>query len=229
MQARNPSDEELWETCRRLNSDFEPHGRRRWLGKPEARPDCATCRWFVELFRASPDWGACANPESPRGGLLTYREQGCWQQEPEGERRHQAARSARCDFMRGFEKFLRDEAADFIRGEVRKANDPSPEEETPGREREETRQASLFVIVRRLLRHADEDFRCPAFDEMVARARKDTRRYGEFARCHLARTVQDDVSGIRLPGNVRELEDKFWRRVDAIISEALEGRRAEPN
>ena len=26
MQARNPSDEELWEACRRLPSDWEPHG-----------------------------------------------------------------------------------------------------------------------------------------------------------------------------------------------------------
>ena len=224
MQARNPNDDELWDACRKLPSDWEPHGQRKWHGRREARPDCATCCWFVELFRASPDWGACANPESPRGGLLTYREQGCWQQEPEEERCHQAARSARCDFMRGFEKFLRDKAADYIRGEVRKANDPSHEEETPGPEREKTRQASVFVIVRRLLRHADEDFRRPAFHAMAARARRDTRRYWEFARCYWARTVGMDISGIRLPENTRELEGKFWGSVDAAISKALAGR-----
>src|SRR5208337_510770 len=122
MEAGNPSDEELWEACRKLPSDWEPHGERKWLGRREDRPDCATCYWFVELFRTWPDWGACANPESARAGLLTFREQGCWQHQAEKEGRYQATRPARCDFIRGFEKFLRERAADFIRGEVRKTN-----------------------------------------------------------------------------------------------------------
>jgi len=228
MQARNPSDEQLWEACRRLPSDFEPYGQRRWPGRRESRPDCATCRWFVELFRTWPDWGACANPESPRAGLLTFREQGCWQSEPEEERRHQATRSARCDFMRGFERFLREEAADFIREEVRKANDPFPDEEPPAPTPEHIRQAPLFAVVRRLLRHADEDFRRPAFDGMAARARKDTRRHWESARCCWARTVGEKISETRLPDNLRELEDEFWGRADAAISEALGGRGLRP-
>jgi hypothetical protein len=228
MEAGNPSDEELWATCRRLPSDWEPHGQRRWHGRRESRPDCDTCRWFVGLLRTSPDWGACAKPESERAGLLTFREQGCWQHEPEEEHRQQATRSARCDFMRGFEKFLREEAAAFIKAEVRNENDPSPDEEPPAPTPREIRQTPLFIVVRRLLRHADEDFRRPAFDGMTARARKDTRRYWEFARCYWARTVGEKISEIRLPENVRELEDEFWRRVDDTISEALEGRGLRP-
>jgi hypothetical protein len=224
-QAMEASDERaLWEAYRKLPSDFEPHGQRRWPGKLEERPDCATCRWFMGLFRTWPDWGACANPESPRAGLLTFREQGCWEHEPEKERRRcQAARSARCDFMRGFERFLREQAADFIKEEVRKANDPSPDEGPSAHAPEHIRQAPLFVVVRRLLKHADEDFRRPAFDAMTARARKDTRRHWEFARRYWAR-MGIDISKIRLPENVRELEDGFWGRVDETIREALRGR-----
>ena len=228
MEAGNPSDEELWEACRKLPSDWEPHGQRRWLGRRESRPDCATCCWFVELFRTWPDWGACANPESARAGLLTFREQGCWQFEPEKGTRHVMTRSAQCDFLRIFEKFLREQAADFIREEVRKANDPSPDEEPPAITMEHIRQTPLSVVVRRLLRHADEDFRRPAFDGMAARARKDSRRCWEFARCYWARTVGEDVSEIRLPENMRELEDGFWSRVDTTVTEALGGRGSRP-
>ena len=228
MEAGNPSDEELWEACRKLPSDWEPHGQRRWPGRREDRPDCDTCRWFVELFRTWPDWGACANPESARAGLLTFREQGCWQHEQEKERCRPAARTARCGFMRVFEAFLREQAADFIKDQVRRANDPSPEDEPPAPTPRQIRQTLLFAVIRRLLRHADEDFGRPAFDVMAARARKDTRRHWEFARCFWARRVGEDISGIRLPENMRELEEKFWRRVDSAISEALRGRKPRP-
>jgi hypothetical protein len=130
--------------------------------------------------------------------------------------------------MRGFEKFLREQAADFIREEVRKANDPSPDEEPPAPTPENIRETPLFVVLRRLLRHADEDFRRPALDVMAASARKHTRRYWEFARCYWARTVGEDISEIRLPENMRELEDGFWRRVDDTISETLRGRGSRP-
>jgi hypothetical protein len=228
MEARNPSDDELWEACRKLPSDFEPHGQRKWLGRRESRPDCATCCWFVELFRTWPDWGACANPESPRAGLLTFREQGCWQFEPEKGTRHGMTRSAQCDFMRIFEKLLREQAADFIKEEVRKANDPLPDEEPSATTPEDIRQTPLSVVVRRLLRHADEDFRRPAFDGMAARARKDARRYWEFARCYWARTVGVDISEIDLPVNTWQREEEFWGRVDATISEVLRGRGSRP-
>jgi hypothetical protein len=224
MQTRNPSDDELWDVCKTIPSDWEPYGQRRWHRKKEARPDCDTCRWFAELFRTSPDWGACANPESERAGLLTFREQGCWQHEPGKEHRYRAARPARCDFMRRFEAFLREQAASFIKEEVRKANDPLPDEETPAPTPEAIRETPLSVVVRRLLRHAEMDFLRPAFDGMAARASKDTRRYWEFARCYWARTVGVDISEIDLPEDMSELDEKFWGRVDATICEALGGR-----
>jgi len=228
MEAGNPSDEELWDVCRRLPTDWEPHGKRRWHGRREDRPDCDTCRWFTGLFRTSPDWGVCANPESPRAGLLTHREQGCWQHEPEKDRWYQAARPACCGLMRVFEAFLREQAADFIKDQVRRANDPSPEGEPPAPTPRQVRQTLLFAVIRRLLRHADEDFRRPAFDAMASRARKDTRRYWEFARCYWARKVGEVIPEIRLPENMRELEEKFWKRVGAAIAEALGERGARP-
>jgi hypothetical protein len=130
--------------------------------------------------------------------------------------------------MRGFEKFLREQAADFIREEVRKANHPSPDEEPPAPTPGNIRETPLFVVLRRLLRHADEDFRRPAFDGMAASARKDTRRYWEFARCFWSRTLGMDISEINLPENTWELEDGFWGRVDDTISEALRGRGSRP-
>ena len=220
------SDGPLWEACRKLPSDWEPVGQRRWHGRPEARPDCDTCCWFLELLRTSPDWGACSNPESERAGLLTFREQGCWQHEPEKERRFQVIPSARCGFMRRFEAFLREQAADFIKAEVRRANDPSPGGEPPATIPEDIRETPLFFVVRRLLRHAAEDFSRPAFARMVASARKDTRRYWEFACCFWSKELGLDISEVGLPTNAWELEQKFWSRVDATIAKALRERRS---
>ncbi len=224
MQVRGASDEQLWEACRKLPSDWEPHGKRKWHGRREDRPDCATCRWFVELFRTWPDWGACANPESARAGLLTFREQGCWKHEPGKRPRHGEPRTVRCAFKDCFERVLREQAADFIREEVRKVNDPSADAPRA----ENICGTSLPAILRCLLRHADEDFRRPAFDAMAARARKDTKRYWEFGRCFWAGSTGLDIAEISLPENARELEDEFWRRVDAAISKALEGRGSGP-
>ena len=227
MEAGNPSDEQLWEACRKLLADWEPLGQRRWHGRREDRPDCDSCRWFTELFRTAPDWGVCCNKESPRSGLLTNTVQSCWEHEQGKERRYQAVRPARCDFMRGFEAFLRERAADFIKDQVRRANDPSPGVELPAPTPEQIRQTPLSVVVRRLLRHAEEDFRRSAFDGMAARARRDSRRYWEFARCYWARTVGTDLSEIRLPENLRELENEFWQRVDATFAEVLRGRESK--
>ena len=225
MEARNPSDEELWEACRKLPSDWEPHGQRRWHGKKEARPDCDSCVWFAELFRSSPDWGTCANPESERAGLLTFREQGCWQHEPEKERRYQVIPSARCDFMRRFEAFLREQAANYIKQQVKRANDPSPEKEPPAPAPDQIRKTPLFVVIRRLLRHGDEDFGRRAFDAMASRARRDSRRYWAFARCFWSRSLGINIDEIELPENTWELEERFWGQVESAITEALRGQR----
>jgi hypothetical protein len=224
MESGNPSDEELWEACRKLLTDWEPHGQRRWHGRREARPDCDSCKWFTELFHTWPDWGVCCNTESPRSGLLTNAEQGCWENEPMNERHYRAVRTARCDFMRGFEKFLREQAGNFIKAEVHRANEPSPSEEPPVTTPEDVRETPLFFVVRRLLKHAAEDFSRPAFARMVASARKDSRRYWEFACCFWSRALGVDISKIDIPINTWELEEKFWSRVDATIAEALRGR-----
>jgi hypothetical protein len=128
--------------------------------------------------------------------------------------------------VRRFEAFLREQAASFIKEEVRRANDPLPDQDPPSPEPEAIRENPLLVILRRLLRHAEEDFRRPAFDGMAARARKGTRRYWEFARCYWARKVGVDISAIDLPVNTWELEEKFWGRVDAAIAKVLPERRS---
>jgi len=130
--------------------------------------------------------------------------------------------------MRGFEAFLREQAASFIKEEVRKANDPLPDQDPTSPTPEAVRETPVSVVVRRLLRHAEEDFRRPAFDGMAARARRDSRRYWEFARCYWSRRLGVDRSEIGLPENMRELEGEFWSQIAATISEALEGRGSGP-
>ena len=82
MDTREAIEGRLWEVCRALPSDLEPHGERPCQGRREDEPDCVTCRWFLALFRTGPDWGVCANPRSPRAGLLTFCEQGCDEVDP---------------------------------------------------------------------------------------------------------------------------------------------------
>lgn len=62
---------------RKLPSDFEPWGQR--SRENDWGPDCSCgCRWFIRLRAGlNRDWGVCANPGSPRCGLLTFEHQGC--------------------------------------------------------------------------------------------------------------------------------------------------------
>jgi hypothetical protein len=142
--------------------------------------------------------------------------------------RHRQAWRERCGVKESFERALREHAADYVREEVRKANDPMPDEELSPTSPGHVRASPLFVIVRQLLVHADEDFRRPALDRMVASARKETRRYWELGRRYWASTVGEGISEIRLPENTRQLEDEFWKRVDAAVRQALEGRWSRP-
>lgn len=229
MDARDASDGQLWQACRKLPSDFEPYGQRKWQGQREGQPDCATCCWFLELFRTWPDWGACANPQSPRIGLLTFWEQGCGQFEQEKGPRDEETRRGRCDFESQLGYILREQARNFICEEVRKANDPL-ENEPPAPRTEGIRESFLFTTLRRPFRRASVDSsRRQAVDEMAAKARQDSRRYWEFARRDWARTFGEEVLAIRLPERMQELEDGLWERVDATVREAMEWRGAEPN
>jgi hypothetical protein len=68
----------LWTLCRKLPSDFTPFGQR---DRDSAEPwqDCSCgCLHFLPLAGdLGNDWGVCANPQSPRAGLLTFEHQGC--------------------------------------------------------------------------------------------------------------------------------------------------------
>lgn len=75
-QERLGQPEDHWHLhaiCIRLPTDYEPYGFRVRTGF-----DCSCgCKWFLKLQALPMDWGACANPQSPRCGLLTFEHQGC--------------------------------------------------------------------------------------------------------------------------------------------------------
>lgn len=79
----------------RLPSDFEPYGQR---SRDDPGPDCSCgCKWFAALAGTlGSDWGVCANPESPRVGLLTFEHQGClkFEDDPEVDERIDRMRAA---------------------------------------------------------------------------------------------------------------------------------------
>lgn len=78
----NERHRSLLSIVKRLPTDFEPYGER--SRDSDWGPDCSCgCRHFLPLEGAlSTDWGACANPGSPRCGLLTFEHQGCDRFEP---------------------------------------------------------------------------------------------------------------------------------------------------
>ena len=63
---------------------------------------------------------------------------------------------------------------------------------------------------------------------MAARARKDSRKYPEFARCSWSKELGIDAGEIELPENMRQLEKQFWKGVDAAVGEALRSREPQP-
>ena len=67
----------LWELVTKLPTDFKPWGKRD--RDADYGSDCSCgCRFFLPLegdLRL--DWGICANPKSPRRGLLTFEHMGC--------------------------------------------------------------------------------------------------------------------------------------------------------
>ena len=70
--------EELWDVCKKLESDFEPWGKKD-REEPEWLSDCSCgCKHYHVLEgRRGMDWGVCFNPKSPRAGLLTFEHMGC--------------------------------------------------------------------------------------------------------------------------------------------------------
>jgi len=82
MAAPMATHEELWRIVKKLPSDFEPWGQRD--RDADYGPDCSCgCIHFVKLEgKLGFDWGVCANPKSPRAGLLTFEHMGCKEFEP---------------------------------------------------------------------------------------------------------------------------------------------------
>ena len=74
---------DLWKTCKVLPSDYRDYGGEiiRWQDETIDYPDCSCgCRFWIPLYDAGremwdTDWGVCANPDSPRAGLLTWEHQ----------------------------------------------------------------------------------------------------------------------------------------------------------
>jgi hypothetical protein len=72
--SQSPDHWHLHAICIRLPSDYEPYGYR----VHTSGSDCSCgCKWFLKLQALPMDWGVCANPQSPRCGLLTFEHQGC--------------------------------------------------------------------------------------------------------------------------------------------------------
>ncbi|MGH2413027.1 MAG: DUF3027 domain-containing protein [Microcystaceae cyanobacterium] len=69
--------EHLLSLVKKLPSDFEPYGNR--SRDEDWGPNCSCgCKYFIPLEGLlGMDWGVCANPKSPRAGLLTFEHQGC--------------------------------------------------------------------------------------------------------------------------------------------------------
>jgi hypothetical protein len=119
MEVSDASDDQLWRVCRKLPFDFEPYGER----KREFQPDCSTCLWFQPLPPPGQlDWGTCANPHSPRAGLLTFWEQGCEHFEHEKEPGSVDMRRNRSDLKDAVENILCDALGAFTRVEIAKLN-----------------------------------------------------------------------------------------------------------
>ncbi len=62
----------------RLDTDFEPYGKRSRIEGDTIPMDCSCqCKHFQPLKSMPFDWGVCTNKKSPRCGLLTFEHQGC--------------------------------------------------------------------------------------------------------------------------------------------------------
>jgi hypothetical protein len=229
MEISDASDQQLWQVCRKLPSDFEPYGERQWEGKPQDKLACDTCRWFQPLLRPGQlDWGACANPQSPRAGLLTFWGQGCEQFEEEREPGTANMRRNRSEFKNRVEDTLREAFTAFARGEVAKVNGLSKEKDFLAWHWEETLEMSLDLMLYRLFEKTTGDFdRRRAAEEMIAETKPESHRFWEAARRRFARIGKRSISTILLPDNTHKLEEQFWELVDIAIAEALAGRRQE--
>jgi hypothetical protein len=220
------ADNQLWLVCRKLPSDFEPYGERKWEGR---RQDCSGCRWFQPLLRAGVlDWGTCANPSSPRAGLLTFSEQGCDGFEPSEEPTDDETWRSRAEFKDKVENILIEAHGQYVHLEIGKLNDPNAHDFIWLDHYESSIQRALDLLLCRLLEGEATFDRRQAAEEMIAELKQESERSWECGRVTqlriLKRRLGDQAAEgltIRMP-DIRSRDDEFWERVDAAITEALE-------
>ena len=228
MEASEANDDQLWQVCRKLPSDYEPYGQR----KREGQPDCSGCRWFQPLLRyGALDWGTCANPDSPRAGLLTFREQGCESFEQAEEPIDDDTYRSRAEFKDRVENILIEAHGQFIHIEVGKLNDPSAHDFIWLDHYESSIARALDMLLRRIFKDEATFDRLKAAAEVIADLKQEGEEGWECGRraCErmlnrrLGEPAAAEVPAVRMPDDIQSLDNEFWQRVDDAIREAQEG------
>lgn len=227
--AMDATDDQLWRVCRRLQSDYEPLGQRKRESQWKKQPDCSGCRWFQPLLRYGVlAWGACANTASPRAGLLTFREQGCESFEQAEEPTDDDSYRSRAEFKDRVENILTEAHGQFIHIEVGKLNDPSAHDSIWLDHYESSIQRALDLLLCRLFKGEATFDRLQAAAEVIADLKNESEERWDCGKhaCErmLKRRLGDQAAKaplVRVPNDIQSLDNEFWRRVDAALSEAL--------
>jgi hypothetical protein len=230
MEASEASDEQLWQVCRKLLSDFEPYGQRTWEGKRQDQPDCSGCRWFQPLLRYGVlNWGACANPDSPRAGLLTFWEQGCESFEEAVEPTDDKTWRDRAEFKNNVENILIEAHGHYIHIEIGKLNDPTAHDIFWLDHFESSIERALYLLLCRLFKREATFDQIQAAEEVIAdlKQQRDGWECGRRACEHMLKRRLGDQAAevtVRMPDDIQRLDKEFWQRVMDTIRERKEGR-----
>jgi len=221
------NDDQLWQVCRKLPSDFNPHGERKL---EQWQPDCSTCRWFQPLLRGGVlDWGTCANPLSPRAGLLTFSTQGCEKFEHEEEPTDDETWRNRAEFKNRVEDILIEAHGHFVQIEIGQLNDPDAHDFIWLDHYESSIQRALDLLLLRLIKREATFDRRRATEEVIAELKLEAEERWETGRRSqmriLKRNLGDQaavIPAIRMPENIQSRDNDFWQRVEDAINGALE-------
>jgi hypothetical protein len=220
------SDDQLWQVCRKLPSDYEPYGQ----CNRKDQADCSGCRWFQPLLRYGVlAWGTCANPDSPRAGLLTFREQGCESFEQAEEPTDNGTWRDRAEFKDKVENILIEAHGQFIHIEIGNLNDPTAHDIFWLDHFESSIERALNLLLLRLLKREATFDRLQAAKEVIAELKQESDGW-ECGRRACERTLERrlggqaaEASAVRMPDDIRSLDNEFWQRVEDAIREGLEG------
>ena len=168
-------------------------------------------------------WGTCANPDSPRAGLLTFREQGCESFEQAGEPTDDDTYRSRADFKDRVEDLLWEALFAYAHGEIAKANVPFPDDDYWIFNWENTVDRVIDLhLVRRICKESGSDFdRRKAVEEVISDVRRTSERCWQKPPRILVRLLKCEAAAITVP-DAPDREDAFWLRVDGVVREALE-------